>query len=112
MISNSLTIDRREFEQLTGWELKPEGACKEDRCIPLPDPVSDTVDLVVISEHLSMPLAVEPDAGLWALGPESGGKAITSAYAPDLALPDWKGDPFRLSSLRGRKALLIAWASW
>ena len=112
MISTTATIDRREFEQQTGWELKPEGACKDDRCVPWPDPVSDTLELTTISERLSMPLAREPDAALWALGPESGGKALTSAHAPYLALPDWKGDPFRLSSLLGRKALLIAWASW
>ena len=112
MISNAVTIDRREFERQTGWEIKPEGACKDDRCVPLPDPVSDTVDLTTISEHLSMPLILEPDAGLWALGPESAGKALTSAHAPELELPDWKGNSFRLSSLRGHKVLLVAWASW
>ncbi len=112
MISTKATIDRGEFEQRTGWELKPEGACKDNRCIPWPDPISDALELSAISEHLSMPLAVEPDAGLWALGPESGGKALTSAQAPDLALPDWKDDAFQLSSLQGRKVLLIAWASW
>jgi hypothetical protein len=112
MISTSATVDRREFEQQTGWELRPEGACKDDRCIPWPDPVSDTIELGTISEHLSMPLVLEPDAGLWALGPESGGKALSSAHAQDLTLPDWHGESFRLSSLRGRKVLLIAWASW
>lgn len=112
MISTSVTIDRREFEQQTGWELRVEGACKNDRCVPLPDPVSDTVDLTTISEHLSMPLILEPEAGLWALGPESGGKALTSAHAPALELPDWEGNSFSLSSLLGQKVLLIAWASW
>lgn len=112
MISTSATVDRHEFEQQTGWELRPEGVCKDDRCIPWPEPVSDTIELAAISEHLSMPLVREPDAGLWALGPECGSKALTSAHAPDLALPDWQGESFRLSSLRGQKVLLIAWASW
>jgi hypothetical protein len=50
--------------------------------------------------------------GLWCLGPESGGRALESARAPELTLPDYQGREFRLSSLRGKKALLIAWASW
>ena len=112
MISDNVIIDRSEFEQRTGWQIRPEGACKDDRCIPLPNPVSDTVDLRTISEHLSMPLIGEPDASLWALGPESGGKALASALAPELELPDWKDRSFRLTSLRGKKVLLIAWASW
>ena len=37
---------------------------------------------------------------------------LTSAEAPDLLLPDWKGVEFALRSLRGRKVLLVAWASW
>ena len=112
MISNDVTIDRREFEQRTGWELKPEGACKDGRCVPLPDPVSDTVDLTTISEHLSMPLLLDPDAALWPPGPASGGTAATSAHAPARDVPDWYANACRLSSLRGHKALLVAWASW
>ena len=59
-----------------------------------------------------MPLVHDAAAGLWALGPEAGGRALTSAQAPELILPDWRGNEFRLSSLRGRKVLLVAWASW
>jgi len=86
MITDSVTIDRSEFEQRTGWQIRPEGVCKDDRYVPLPDPVADTADLTTISEHLSMALVIEPDAGLWALGPESDGKTLTSALAPELEL--------------------------
>jgi len=51
--------------------------------------------------------------GLWALGPESiGGRALTTAEAPELALPDLDGNEFRLSSLRGQKVLVYAWAPY
>jgi hypothetical protein len=50
--------------------------------------------------------------GLFALGAEYGGHALTSAAAPDLALPDVDGRMVSLASLRGRKVLLVAWASW
>jgi hypothetical protein len=35
-----------------------------------------------------------------------------TAEAPDLVLPDRDGNPFALSSLRGHKVALVAWASW
>jgi cytochrome oxidase Cu insertion factor (SCO1/SenC/PrrC family) len=59
-----------------------------------------------------MPLVHDEAHGLWALGPESGGRALTTAVVPDITLPDRNGNPFSLSSLRGQKVLLVAWASW
>ena len=112
MILTSLTVDPTEFERATGWAIKPEGACKEDRCVPLPADPAARSDVRVLAERLGMPLVHDAAAGLWALGPEAGGRALTSAQAPELILPDWRGNEFRLSSLRGRKVLLVAWASW
>jgi len=98
-----------------GWEIKPQGACKAEVCIPLPSPVLTTtgfIDVSKLAERLRMPLVHDQAAGLWVLGPEGGAKALTTAVAPDFELPDWQGQPFRLSSLRGKKVLLVAWASW
>ncbi len=112
MISTTTTVGADEFERQTGWAIKPEGACKDDRCIPLPRPMADGVDLHMIAGQLNMPLIHDEDASLWCLGPEAGGKALTSSQAPDLELPDWHGDTFQLASLRGTKVLLVAWATW
>ena len=112
MISKTLDVNVLDFERQTGWAIRPEGACKEDRCVPLHAGPSPTVNLKLIAERLSMPLVHDEAAGLWCLGPEAGGKALTSAVAPELELPDWRGETFRLSSLRGQKVLLVAWASW
>jgi hypothetical protein len=60
-----------------------------------------------------MALVRDDVAGLWALGPESlGDRALISAEAPELVLDDLAGDPFRLSSLRGQKVALVAWAPY
>jgi cytochrome oxidase Cu insertion factor (SCO1/SenC/PrrC family) len=59
-----------------------------------------------------MPLVHDEAHGLWALGPESGGRALTTAVVPEITLPDRNGNAFSLSSLRGQKVLLVAWASW
>jgi len=102
-----------DFEAATGWAHKPEGMCKGDMCVPAPDAVSDgRVDVVAIADRLRMALVSDDARGLWSLGPESGGKALTTAVMPDLELPDLDGNPFKLSSLHGRKVLLVAWASW
>jgi hypothetical protein len=109
VILTSLEIDQDEFERRTGWAMKPEGACKDVRCVPMPP---GPLDAHVVSERLGMPLVQDEPTGLYALGPESGGRALASAEAPDFTLPDWRGDEFTLSSLRGQKVLLICWASW
>jgi hypothetical protein len=112
MIITTLRIDPKEFEQRTGWAIKPEGACKGDICVPLPASGGDGLDARVLSDRLGMPLVEDAANGLWALGPESGGRALTAAEAPDLVLPDLGGNEFQLRSLRGQKVLLLAWASW
>ena len=112
MIFTTARVSAAELEHLTGWVLKPEGLCRDGRCVPLAGASTDTIDLADISRALGMPLVSEPRAGLWALGPEAGAKALASATLPDVELADLDGRPFRLSSLQGRKALLVAWASW
>lgn len=112
MILTTATVDAAEFERTTGWALKPEGACKDDRCVPLPADSEARTDVRVLAERLGMPLVHDDAGGLWALGPEGSGRALSSAQAGELVLPDWRGDEFRLTSLRGQKVLLVAWASW
>ncbi len=114
MILESLRVDPAELERRTGWSIKPEGACKEDRCVPLPSngEPDGTIDARVLADRLRMPLVHDDASGMWCLGPEGGGRALTSATAPELVLPDLAGTPFSLASLRGTKVLLVAWASW
>ena len=112
MILETLHVDRKQFERRTGWEIKPQGACKGERCVPLPPGEGDGIDARVLAERLGMPLVRDEATGLWCLGPDAGGRALASVEAPDLELPDLEGRPFRLGSLRGKKVLLYAWASW
>jgi hypothetical protein len=100
-----------ELKARTGWEIRPEGACKADRCVPLP-PNGERVDAAVLSQRLGMALVHDEEHSLWALGPESGGRALLSAALPEITLPDRQGSPFSLASLQGTKVLMVAWASW
>jgi hypothetical protein len=114
VILTTLDVDAEALEDRTGWSMKSEGACKGRVCVPLSDDTvaSGRVNVARLAERLRMPLLRDEAHGLWALGPESGGRALTTAEAPDLVLPDRHGQAFALSSLRGRKVLLVAWASW
>ncbi len=101
-----------DFERETGWLVRPEGACRSGVCVPL-RPLRATVDVGVLAERLGMGVAHDKRHGLWALGPSTvSGRALESADAPDFTLPDLEGRPFRFGSLRGRKVVLVAWASW
>lgn len=115
MILETLEISPDVLKSRTGWEIKPQGACKGEICVPLFSSVTTTsglIDVQKLAEKLNMPIIQDEAAGLWCVGPEAGGKALTTAIAPDFELPDWKGQTFRLSSLRGKKVLLVTWASW
>lgn len=112
MIFTTSRVPVEEFERVAGWQVKPEGLCRGERCVPFRSTDPEVVELAAVAEALAMPLVHDARHGLWALGAEAGGRALRSAVAPELELPDFRGGSFRLSSLRGAKVLLVAWASW
>ena len=117
MILHDFVVDPHAFEAATGWSIKPEGVCKAEFCVPLPDDarVADgNVDVRVVAGRLGMPIVHDEGSGASALGPETAltGRALSTAVAPELELPDVDGNPFKLSSLLGKKVLLVAWSSW
>ncbi len=117
MLLESLDVSPADFERGTGWSIEERGACRGDVCVPLPPSArrdGGRVDVAALAPRLGMPLVADEEHGLWALGPSGGPSArvLTDARARELELPDFDGNPFRLSSLRGQKVLLVAWASW
>ena len=65
------------------------------------------------AERLGMAVVDDDTTGLVAIGPESlSGRALVTAQAPEVVLPDLDGNEFRLSSLRGKKVVLVAWAPY
>ncbi|CAB4886910.1 unannotated protein [freshwater metagenome] len=99
----------------TGWMAKPEGMCRGDVCVPAPGALrSDgTIDVPTAADRLGMPVLHDASHGVWALGPATAtGRALSTAAAADPTLIDRDGNPFRLSTLHGRKVLLVAWSSY
>ncbi len=109
MITNTLDISAKDFASGTGWDIKPEGACKGEICVPLPDGYS----AAQAADRLGMAIVADDASGLTAIGPESlSGRALVTAQAPEVVLPDLDGNEFHLSSLRGKKVVIVSWAPY
>ncbi len=89
MILDALQLDPAELERRTGWSIKPEGACKDDRCVPLPASENAPVDMPALAERLQMPLIHDAASGLWCLGPEAGGRAPRAFKPPSSSCRTW-----------------------
>ena len=113
MILRRLDVTANEFTLGTGWEVAAEGLCRGDLCVPFTVDAAAGFSVAAAAERLGMPLVHDARCGLWALGPATlSGRALTTGHAPELVLPGLDGTPFRLSSLRGRKCVLVAWAPY
>jgi len=110
MLIESLDITAAEFAAGTGWDIKPQGACKAEVCVPLG---GGDFDVASAAERLGMAVVPANNGGLWSVGPESlGDRALATAQAPELVLNDLDGTEFRLSSLRGQKVVIVSWAPY
>lgn len=102
----------------TGWSLRPEGLCRGDVCVPVRDRAAleraGSVDLAAFAAALGRPLALDLAESAAALGAAAADRAasLASLEAPDFRLPDLSGTERSLSEQRGRKVLLVTWASW
>ena len=101
-----------------GWELRPEGLCRGAVCMPVRgrgDLVNDQgVDLAAFADLLSRPLALDGAERVACLGASAADRSarLASLAAPDFTLPDLDGKLHSLSDHRGKKVLLVAYASW
>lgn len=107
-----------EFARRLGWEMKPEGLCRDDVCVPVPDGsgvvVDGAIDLAAFAALLQRPLALDAEerAAYLGVGADQRGAELASLDAPDFTLPDLDGHMHSLSEHRGKKVFLVAYASW
>jgi len=116
----ALWLDRQTCADVSGWELKPEGLCRGDICVPVAQGSGaqyvreEQIDLAGFWGHMNEPFAKSRDNAVWAFGEAAAVRAteLESLEAPDFSLPDLDGNPHALSDFRGQKILLATWASW
>ncbi|MBV8951979.1 MAG: hypothetical protein JOZ99_13965 [Actinobacteria bacterium] len=113
-----ILLDATMLGRALGWELKPEGLCRGDVCVPVRDVASlfagDRVDLAAVARALGRDVVVDTDARVAAvaLPAEDRIRALDGLEAPNFTLADLDGGLHDLDEWRGRKKLLLAFASW
>ena len=113
---DGLWMSAADAAKVTGWALKPEGMCRDERCVPLPAAAvkGSDVDVEAFWQKLGGPVIASQDGDVWALGAPADERnaALDGLQAPDFTLPDVDGTLRTLSQLRGKKVFLATWASW
>lgn len=111
---DDLHLDAPTLAAATGWELKPEGLCRDDVCLLVPDELrhDGRVDVIALWQRLGRPVLTAGDATY--LGEDASTKAAAMAgeLAPDFTLRDLAGTAYSLSDFRGKKVLISSWAPW
>jgi hypothetical protein len=114
--AGALWVQKRDLPRINGFELKPQGMCREEICVPVPRAMSrgDQFNLTAFAARVGQKVIADPAARVWSFGeiPVVQGAYVESRIAPDVTVPDRKGTPVRLSQFRGKKVLLVTWASW
>ena len=122
--SDDLWITTSDLLRATRFAIKPQGVCRDELCFPLPGKrkaefiskkgSTTWFNLTEFARLIKQPFAADARNGVWYFGSravEQNGY-LASLQAPDFTLPDLSGKPHSLSDFRGKKVLLVTWASW
>ena len=122
--SSDLWITTADLTRATRFVIKPQGVCRDELCFPLPKSrkaefVSkrDGTSWFNLSEFarlIKQPFVTDQKNGVWYFGARAAEQNgyLTSLEAPNFTLPDLNGKLHSLSDFRGKKVLLVTWASW
>lgn len=120
--ADDLWVTLPDLKRATGFVIKPQGVCRDELCFPIPKARRSVFlskqrsitwfNLSEFARLLRQPVAREKE--VWYFGPrhDEQNSFIGSLIAPDFKLPDMNGRPHSLSDFRGKKVLLLTWASW
>ena len=111
-------LEPGSLKDALGWEVHDGLLCSDAMCIPIADEASlvrdGAIELDGFARALDRPVAVDVEERAACLGASARerAQALASQHAPDFTLPDLAGRSHSLSEQRGKKILLVAWASW
>jgi hypothetical protein len=119
-----LWITTKDLKLATGFYIKPKGICRAELCFPIPAKRKTEFiskrkavtwfNLTEFAALIKQPVARDEKNAVWYFGPRAQAHEgyIDSLEAPDFTLPDAAGKLHSLSSFRGKKVMLVTWASW
>src|SRR5579862_1950051 len=112
--ARDLWVRKSDLPKINDFEVKPQGACRADLCIPIAKNLvkGDFFNLTGFARKIGE-VAVS-ESSVWSFGeiPVLRGSFTESRVAPDFAVPDRKGKIVHLNDFRGKKVLVVTWASW
>ena len=119
---DDLWVVPEDLTRISGFVLKGNRVCLDAVCVPA-GPDSDVritrsrqtwISMTELARQLKQAVAVDAERGVWSFGdiPATRVGFLESALAPDFSLPNRQGQQVRLSDFRGKKVLLVTWASW
>jgi len=117
---DSVLVRPEDLPVINGFELKPEGACYNDLCIPLTDELMikqnsrQWFNLTALANLLEQPWVADTRARVWSFAeiPAKRENTMINAMAPDFEVTDRQGNVIRMADLKGKKALIVTWSSW
>jgi len=111
-------LDPADFAVAAGWEVKPEGFCQGEVCVPMLAPtdvlIDGRVDLFATMSALDRPVLAALDDAVIALGQraENRDHALRDLRAAPFELPDLDGNPHRFDDWLGKRKVLVAFSTW
>lgn len=126
-VSNSLNnngdlwVPVEKLSEYTGLQLKPEGVCTENTCIPLPSGQEGKYllkneglfNISAFSRRMGEQILHDSKHDVWVISePSTHSNNSSSMIAPNFTLPDYKGIQHSLKSFLGKKIFLVSWATW
>ena len=122
--TTDLWVTTKDLTRATRFAIKPQGVCRDQLCFPLPksrkgefiskNGATTWFNLSGFAKLIKQPFTFDEKNGVWYFGAriEEQDGYLASLEAPDFSLPDLNNKLHSLADFRGKKVLLITWASW
>jgi len=117
-----LLVPVDQVTAITGFELKPQGLCAGEVCIPMPASeawVSERHGTKLFNasrfaKRVDQAFVADKELKVWSFTPVPRPETspLLAGEASDFALQDRDGRTVRLSDFRVKKVLVLTWASW
>lgn len=115
-----LLVRPDDLARVNGFEVKPQGVCLGDICIPINADLlvlrdgRQWFDLAAFADLLGQPYVADRESGVWSFAeiPARREGMLVDAMAPDFEITDRQGKVIRMADFRGKKALVVTWSSW
>ncbi len=120
----NLWVRKSDLPAVNGFELKPEGACLDEICVPVRQDEDSNifvtrqdqgwVNVTELARRVQQAIVADHETQTFSLGeiPAQRSSLSRRGLAPDFELMDWHGQSHRLSDFKGKKIMLLSWASW